>query len=252
MGGAPAGRATGPANTATAALPAGVVLPTGVTPTDYKMHLDLATDADDPDDNPNVKVIKSGNAITVATGPAATLWRDADKATGNYTLKGTFTMLGPATHQCFYGLIFGGKDLNLPTEQYLYFMVAQTGAYIIKWRRTALPADGANIGSEAPTIVPATIDDVVQKPDASGHSVNNLEVRVQGDKIDFVVNGKVVQSLSKASMMANDAGNAVRGQPAPAPHQVPVSAGTDGIYGFRISHVLPGITVENLQVVPGN
>jgi hypothetical protein len=70
----------------------------------------------------------------------------------------------------------------------------------------------------------ATTHDVVAKtkhaaiktPDASGKSVNALEVRVQADKIDYVVNGTVVGSSPKTGMTAK----------------------TDGIAGLRVNHQL--------------
>jgi hypothetical protein len=61
----------------------------------------------------------------------------------------------------------------------------------------------------------------VNKPDANGKSVNALEVRVTGDKVDFVVNGTVVHSAPKAGLT------------------------TDGIWGIRSNHLLD-INVDGL------
>ena len=47
-------------------------------------------------------------------------------------------------------------------------------------------------------------------------STNALEVRVMADKVDFVVNGKVVNSAPKTGMAAK----------------------TDGVYGIRVNHML--------------
>ena len=43
------------------------------------------------------------------------------RATGNYTLKGTFTLVKPSDHTNYYGLVFGGSDLEGPKQTYLYF-----------------------------------------------------------------------------------------------------------------------------------
>jgi hypothetical protein len=51
-------------------------------------------------------------------------------------------------------------------------------------------------------------------PDAKGTSTNALEVRVLPDKIDYVVNGMVVNSTPKSGMTAK----------------------TDGLYGIRVNH----------------
>jgi hypothetical protein len=66
-------------------------------------------------------------------------------------------------------------------------------------------------------------NDAVKKPGADGKSTNALEVRVGADKIDYVVNGTVVQSTPKAGVK------------------------TDGIYGIRVNHLLE-VQVDGLAV----
>ena len=88
----------------------------------------------------------------------------------------------------------------------LYFVVAQDGTWPIKRRD----------GEVASSVSQKTPNDVVKKPDASGQSVNALDVRVGADKIDFVVNGVVVNTQPKSGATAK----------------------TDGIYGIRINQLL--------------
>lgn len=134
-------------------------------------------------------------------------WNPADTASGTYTLKGTFTLMKPSGHVNYYGLVFGGSDLEGPQQKYAYFEVAQNGTWLIKNR------DGdATTGN----VAPKTPNEAVKKPDDSGKSVNALEVRVGADKVDFVVNGTVVHSAPKTGALAK----------------------TDGIYGFRVNHLL--------------
>jgi hypothetical protein len=83
-------------------------------------------------------------------------------------------------------------------------VVAQNGTWLIKKRD----------GEATSNVVARTPNDAVKKPDASGKSVNALEVRVGADKIDYVVNGTVVHSEPKGS------------------------AKTDGIAGIRVNHQL--------------
>jgi hypothetical protein len=64
----------------------------------------------------------------------------------------------------------------------------------------------------------------VKKPDASGKSTNALEVRVGADKIDYVVNGTVVNSTPKSAV-----------------------ARTDGVYGVRVNHLLE-VHIDGLAV----
>jgi hypothetical protein len=189
-------------------------------PDGLMMRVDRSTNPADPDDVPDVTVTTVANGFQVNTGPAAVLWQADQIATGNYTLSARFTLLEPSSHRNFYGLIFGGRDLEGANQNYLYFMVAQTGEFILIHR--------AN-DETTHTIQPATAHASIATPDASGRSVNDLEVRVGANQIDYVVNGAVVHTTPRSGMTAN----------------------TDGIWGVRINHVLPGVVVENLGVSPG-
>jgi hypothetical protein len=141
-----------------------------------------------------------------ATNPqAAVFWDPGSTITGNYVLKGTFTLMRPSGHVNYYGLLFGGSDLEGPRQNYLYFMVAQDGTWLVKRRDGAATQDLSRAASDA-----------VKKPDASGKSTNALEVRVTADKVDYVVNGAIVHTTPKTG---------------------PTSK-TDGIYGIRVNHLL--------------
>ena len=134
---------------------------------------------------------------------------------GNYSLKGTFMLAKPSGHTNYYGLVFGGRDLDGPKQSYLYFLVAQDGTWIVKRRN-----GDASVEDVAKAANPS-----VKMPDATGKSTNALEVRVQADKIDFVVNGTVVNTQPKTGQTAK----------------------TDGIYGIRVNHLLE-VHVDGLAV----
>jgi hypothetical protein len=189
-------------------------------PAGYMMRIDASTDAADPDDSPDVKITTVGSGFQVNTGPAVVLYNPASTATGQYTLKATFTLQQPSSHQNYYGLVFGGQNLNAANQSYVYFLVAQTGRFIIKHR--------AN-NDAVHDVQPGTMHDAVVRPDASGKSVNTLEVRVGASDIQYVVNGQVVHTTPKSGMTAR----------------------TDGVYGVRINHVLPGVLVVGLTVTQG-
>ena len=123
---------------------------------------------------------------------------------GNYTIKGTFVLQKPSGHTNYYGLIFGGSDLDNAKQSYTYFLVAQDGTFLIKKREGEATSD----------VVKKTPNDAVKKPGADGKSTNALEVRVGADKIDYVVNGTVVSSSPKAGTK------------------------TDGLVGIRVNHLL--------------
>ena len=103
-------------------------------PAGLQLRLDHSTNAEDPDDVPDVAVTPSGDGFQVRTGPAVTAWNSRDSATGSYTLKGIFTLLEPSSHVNYYGLVYGGGDLEGSGQNYLYFLVAQDGSYLVKHR----------------------------------------------------------------------------------------------------------------------
>jgi len=176
-------------------------------PKGWKLRVDKSTSASDPDGAGAISFVTQGTGFHATNPQAAVYWNPANTATGSYTLKGTFTLVKPSGHPNYYGLVFGGSDLDGPQQKYLYFVVAQNGMWLIKNR------DGdATTGN----VVPRTANDAVKKPDESGKSVNALEVRVGADKIDFVINGTVVHTAQKTGPTAK----------------------TDGIYGFRVNHQL--------------
>jgi hypothetical protein len=183
------------------------------------MRVDRSINPADPDDVPEVQVRAVPNGIRVQTGPAVMLWRDDQRATGNYTLSARFTLEQPSGHRNYYGLVFGGRNLQSENQWYLYFMVAQTGQFTVINR-----IDNVNTNS----LVSHTENAAIRRPDASGRSVNDLAVRVSANRIEFVVNGTVVHAADKTGALLD----------------------TNGNYGVRINHVLPGVVVENLTVTP--
>jgi hypothetical protein len=176
-------------------------------PAGWKQRLDRSTSASDPDAAGAVKFVTMGSGFHATNPTAAVYWNPANTATGTYTVKATFRLVKPSNHTNYYGLVFGGKDLDGSGQSYIYFTVAQDGTWLLKRR------DG---DASAPTIAAKTASTAVKKPGADGTSVNALEVRVQADKIDYVVNGTVVHSTPKSGQTAM----------------------TDGIAGIRVNHML--------------
>ena len=187
-------------------------------PKGWKLRIDRSTSASDPDGTGDANLVTKGSGFHASSPKAAVYWNPANTASGNYSLKGTFTLMGVARHNEYYGLIFGGNDLEGAAQSYLYFMVAQDGTWLIKRRE----------GNGTQEVSAKTASAAVKKPDASGMSANMLEVRVMAGKIDFLVNGAVVSSVPKTGQAAN----------------------TDGIYGFRVNHHLEvqvdGFALSNL------
>ncbi|MGH9691039.1 MAG: hypothetical protein ACRD4C_08180 [Candidatus Acidiferrales bacterium] len=175
-------------------------------PKGWKLRVDRSTNASDPDAAGAIKFITMGSGFRAINPQAAVYWNPANTASGNYTLKGTFTLIKSTGHDEYYGLVFGGSALDGAEQSYLYFMVTDDGTWLVK-RRT---------GNTAESVSEKTSSAAVKKPDANGTCTNALEVRVRADKIAFVVNGTVVSTMPKAGPTAK----------------------TDGIYGIRINHHL--------------
>src|SRR5262245_38117749 len=111
------------------AMAAAVTLTTLVisaqTPAGWKQRLDRSTSASDPDASGAVKFVTMGNGFHATNPAAAIYWNPANTATGNYTAKATFRLVKPSGHTNYYGIIFGGSELEGPNQNYTYFVVAQ-------------------------------------------------------------------------------------------------------------------------------
>jgi hypothetical protein len=182
------------------------VAPLGAqTPSGWKLRVDRSMNASDPDAAGSIKFITMGTGFHATNPQAAVYWNPANTATGNYTVKGTFKLVKTEGHGEYFGLIFGGSNLEGAAQKYLYFMVNSEGDWLIKSRDGNGTSQVASSGSAS---------DAVKAAGADGTSSNALEVRVMADKIHFLVNGKVVNSMPKAGQK------------------------TDGTYGIRINHML--------------
>lgn len=150
--------------------------------------------------------VKTGRAAGIFWQRDAVL--DAEYATG-----AAFHLFDPADHAEAFGLFVGGADLDGPDQRYVYFLVRQTGEYLIK-RRT---------GGETTNIVGWTHHPGVPVAPAGelGPTQYDLAISVGADEVSFMVNGHTVHSL-------------------------PVSeVETNGVHGLRINHMLD-LHVEEL------
>lgn len=161
------------------------------------------------------KFVVMGTGFHATSGSRAIYWRDADVAKGNYRVSASFTLTKPPGHAEAYGLIFAGKDLTGPTQNYMYFTLGGNGTFLIKHR-------AGDADSQIHTIADWTPSEAIAKPDASGKSTDKLEVVVGADKIQYLINGKEVYSMDRAKAVG--AGNML--------------SSTDGIAGIRVSHNL--------------
>lgn len=185
-------------------------------PKDWKLHSDHSANAADPDAPGNIKLAMMGSGYRVTSPQAAIFWKPSNMADGNYTLKATFTLIKSTGYNEYYGLIFGGNNLDGSQQSYVYFMVTDDGTWLVKQRN----------GSDTEGISEKTENAAVKKPGTNGMCTNTLEVKVMGDKVQFLVNGTVVSTMPKTGALAK----------------------TNGIYGIRSNHHLE-IQVDGLAVM---
>jgi hypothetical protein len=183
------------------------------TPQGWKVRIDRSTNAQDPDNTPNLIFKAMGKGLHVKGGPAGTFWNPATTATGNYTLKATFNLQEPSNHTNYYGLVFGGSNLDAPTQAYVYFVIAQNGMFQVRQRQ----------GEAVTDVVRRATNAAVRQPGADGKSSNTLEVRVAGDTVSYAVNGTVVHSGPKGALK------------------------TDGLVGVRVNHMMD-VQFEGFEV----
>jgi hypothetical protein len=177
-------------------------------PAGLMVRVDQSTNAQDPDDTPELKVTAMGKGFHVVGGPAGTFWDPKNTASGNYTVRATFNLMQPSNHTNYYGIVTGGTDLQGPKQTYTYFIVAQNGQFQIRNRT------GNDVVSVHPAGRGGAAHDAIQRPGANGQSANTLEVRVAGDTVSYVINGMVVHTTPKSAVK------------------------TDGLAGVRVNHML--------------
>ena len=173
----------------------------------------------------NAKLAPAGKDLQVTTGPAVTYWNPTNTASGNYTVKATFTeanYMGLNDHPHPYGIVIAGNDLGTPQQSYLDCSAYGNGTFIVR----GFGPEPFAMGGRRPEA-----NEAVHKAAGKGSSVTQeIAVSVAGDKVTCAINGTVVASYPKADL---------------------VTAGklksTDGVYGIRFAHntdaVVSGLSV---------
>ena len=186
----------------------------------------------------DARLVADGKDLHVTTGPSMTYWNPANKATGDYTVKATFTeadFQGLNSHPHPYGIVIAGNDLGTAKQSYLYCAAYGDGRFILRGFGEPQPTDPpAAQYSAAATgafqIGRAAANPAVNKA-AAIHSpvTQEIAMSVKGDKVSCTINGAVVATYKKADLMAKGIKS------------------TDGVYGFRFAHNTEG-TVTGLAM----
>ena len=160
------------------------------------------------------KLEKVGNDLRVTTGPALAYWNPSNAATGNYTVKATFTeekYMGLNNHPHPYGLFIGGSDMGTDAQSYLYCMAYGDGRFIVRGFSgdSTFRLNGRGEPNAA-----------INKASGVGASVTQeIALSVKGDKIECAINGQVVGSYDKSAAIG-----------------ATKLKSTDGVYGIRFGH----------------
>ncbi len=163
----------------------------------------------------HAKLAQEGKALKVTTGPAITYWNPANRATGNYTVKATFTeanYMGLNDHPHPYGIMIAGNNLGTPSQSYLYCSAYGNGTFIVRGMGPAPFTAQATRKPEG--------NAAVAKAANKGSSVTQeIAMSVSGDNVTCSINGTVVGTYPKSALVA--AGKLTS---------------TDGVYGIRFAH----------------
>jgi hypothetical protein len=174
----------------------------------------------------NARLAKEGDVLHVTTGPAVTYWHPANRASGNYTVKATFTeprYMSLNNHPHPYGIVIAGNDMGADTQSYLYCAAYGNGSFIVRgFGPEPFQMNGRRGEAHA----------AVNKAAAAGEPVTQeIAVTVKDDKVECAINGTVVGSFDKSALVA--------------PGKL---KSTDGVYGIRFAHnteaTVTGLTVS--------
>src|SRR5688572_1783921 len=162
----------------------------------------------------NAKLAQANGVLQVTTGPAVTYWNPANKATGNYTVKATFTepeFMNVNNHPHPYGIMIAGNDLGTDAQSYLYCAAYGNGTFIV---RGFGPAPFRMNGGRGEA------NDAVAKAAGKDQPVTQeIAMTVKGDEVSCAINGKTVGTYKKADVVGEGK-----------------LKSTDGVYGVRFGH----------------
>lgn len=173
----------------------------------------------------DAKLTREGDTLHVTTGPASTFWNPSDKATGNYTVKATFTepkYMNLNSHPHPYGIFIAGDNMGTPQQSYLYCEAYGNGNFIVRGFGPEPFQMNGRRGESNPA---------VHKAAGPGQPVTQeIAMSVKGNHVDCSINGTVVATYDKAAVVS--------------PGKL---SSTDGIYGIRFAHNTDG-TVTGLTM----
>lgn len=151
----------------------------------------------------------------ITSGPAAIYYHPASTAEGTYAAKLGVHLFDPGERNEAFGFFIGGEQLDGADLAYDYFLIRNTGEYLIKRRR----------GDQTELIQDWTAHEAINRymSDTESPVLNELAVNVNGESVGFMINGVEVTSVPVTDVK------------------------TDGVVGLRVNHAL-NLHISNLEV----
>lgn len=162
----------------------------------------------------NARFAADGDAFHVVTGPTVTYWNPSNQATGDYTVRATFTepeFMNLSNHPHPYGLMVAGNDLGTPQQRFLYCATYGNGSFIVR----GFAPEPFRVNGQRPEA-----NDAIHTAGGEGQSVTQeIAVTVRGNTVECSVNGTVVGSYTKSQVVGDG-----------------MLQTTDGHFGVRFGH----------------
>ena len=150
----------------------------------------------------------------VITGPAVTYWSPANRATGDFTVKATFTepkYMNLNSHPHPYGIFIAGNEMGAAGQSYLYCAAYGNGRFIVRgFGPGPFQMNGFQGDSNAAVHQAAGVGQPVTQ---------EIALSVKGDQVQCSINGAVVTGYNKAALVTSG-----------------MLKSTSGIYGLRFAH----------------
>ena len=146
------------------------------------------------------KLAMEGQAIKVTTGPSAVYWNPKNVAQGNYTVKATFTepeYMNINSHPHPYGIFIGGNDMGGASQSLLYCAAYGNGSFIFRGFSATAPRGTFQMNGPR-----GEVNAAVNKAAGKDQPVKQeISVSVKGDNVTCSINGTVVGTYPKASLI---------------------------------------------------
>ncbi len=172
------------------------------------------------------RLAMQGDALHVMTGPAVVYWSPTNTASGDYTVRATFTesaYMSLNNHPHPYGLFIGGSELGTDNQRLLYCATYGNGRFIVR----GFGPEAFQVNGQRPEEHAA-----INQAAGQGEPVTQeIALSVRDGMVSCAVNGTVVGSYPVSSVVGDG-----------------MLTTTDGIYGIRFGHntegLVTGLTVE--------